>query len=190
MKKRENTVILVSGYKRSGKDFVSNILQNELKDSVKYSYAYPLKKILADSFGISVEELENYKNIKANIDVPISFVTYKRLTDFRALLQVFGTEAMKQWFGANVWSDLFIKQDLKQKYIIIPDWRFKLEYEEAKKYYKNVITLRVNDNNISNTDTHSSETELEGYKFDYIIDNTKKDESILEEIDKFIKEAL
>ncbi len=181
--KRDATLILVSGYKRAGKDFVSHLLQKQLRDSVLYSYATPLKKIIADTMNISLEELDDYKNYGEYIFDSDS----KILTDFRSLLQTFGTEAMKPWFGDAVWSDVFMRQDFKSDYIIIPDWRFNTEYNEAKKVYRNVITLRIIDDNIVNTDPHPSETELDEFDFDYYIDNTRKDITVLDEIDKFIR---
>lgn len=186
MGKRNNVLILVSGFKRSGKDFVSDLLRSRLEDSVIYSYASPMKDIIAKTLGISLEELDVYKNMSE----PIFDSERTMLTDCRKVLQVFGTEAMKPWFGNAVWSDVFIRQDFKNKYIIIPDWRFNVEYEEAKKVYENVITLRVNDNNITTYDPHQSESELAHATFDYTIDNTSKDNYILDEIDKFVREML
>ncbi len=192
--KRDSTVILISGYKRSGKDFVSHLLDKRFGDSVVYSYATPLKKIIADTMSISLKELDDYKNdteilYTANSDIGVGCIGMKLpVTDFRTILQNFGTEAMKPWFGNAVWSDVFMRQNFPNEYIIIPDWRFNIEYEEAKKMYRNVITLRINDDNIVNTDLHPSEAELEGFNFDYTIDNTRKDNTVLIEIDKFLRE--
>jgi len=190
VRKRKNTVILVSGFKRSGKDFVSNLLKESLTDSVVYSYATPLKKIMADTLNISLDDLDSYKNDNENLYVEDAWYEMEAITSFRSALQVFGTEAMKPWFGDAVWSDVFVGQDLQEKYIIISDWRFNIEYEEACKYYDKVITLRVKDDNIVNTDTHASETELENFNFDYTLDNTKKDPSIIIGVHKFIEDAL
>jgi len=181
--KRSATLILVSGYKRAGKDFVSYLLHKHLDNSVIYSYATPLKKIIADTMNISLEELDDYKNNGEYIMDSDN----KTLTDFRSVLQAFGTEAMKPWFGDAVWSDVFMRQDFQEDYIIISDWRFNIEYTEAKKVYSNVITLRIIDDNIVNVDPHPSETELDDFKFDYYIDNTRKDITVLNELDKFIR---
>ena len=187
---RDNTLILLSGFKRSGKDFVSDLLSKQLEDSVIYSYASPMKEIIAVTMGITKEELDDYKNLGETIHRYTDFGETETITNFRSILQKFGTEAMKPWFGNSVWSDVFMRQDFKNKYIIIPDWRFNVEYEEAKKVYSNVITLRINDDNIVNIDPHPSESELANATFDYTIDNTRKDITVLDEINKFVREML
>ena len=186
---RKNKVILVSGYKRSGKDFVSTILNSELENSISYSLATPLKDIVATTLGISLDELDLFKNNPEYYSVVFMFKDKMfGSSDFRKILQKFGTEATKKWFGDPVWTDLFIAQDFKEDYIIISDWRFRTEVEEFSKVYDNVITIRINDDNIVNTDMHPSETALDGFDYDYVIDNTAKDSTVLKRIEEVIKE--
>ena len=82
MVKRTNTVTMVSGYKRAGKDYVSDLLVTKLANARKISFAEPLKRVIATLFGINVETLEIFKNNKE----VISFLGQKQ-TDFRQLLQ-------------------------------------------------------------------------------------------------------
>ena len=42
---------------------------------------------------------------------------------------------MKPYFGDNVWVDMFIREEFKEKYIIVTDWRFNVEYQETIKKY-------------------------------------------------------
>lgn len=180
----DKTIILVSGYKRAGKDFVSSFLKKELENSTTYSLAYPLKDIVATTFGISLEELDDFKNNKESIfDGDFNYII-----DFRKILQIFGSEAMKKWFTPKVWTNLFLDQEFSEDYIIIPDWRFPTEIEEFSKVYKNIVTIRVNDDNIENTDMHVSETSLDDYPFRFVLNNTAKDESIIKGVKDIIKE--
>lgn len=178
----------MSGYKRAGKDFISDILLSKIKGSVRYSLAEPLKDIMATTLGTSKEELDELKNRQAPCLTLDDDRTISKLTDFRKVLQVFGSEAMKKWFGDSVWVDVFIHKNIINDVIIISDWRFNIEYNEIVKTYDNVITLRVVDDNIVNTDMHASETELDDFNFDFTVDNTAKDSSIISALDKFIKE--
>jgi len=179
-------IILVSGYKRAGKDFVSEKINNLIKFSTVYSLASPLKDIMAITLNMSVEELDSFKNdslwlYDASADFGINF---------RKMLQRFGTDAMKKHFGDGVWADAFLNKSFNESVIIISDWRFNIEYEKINATYENVITIRVNDDNIKNTDTHSSETEIENFDFDYIIDNTAKDESVMKQIEQVVEQIL
>jgi len=191
MAKRTNTVIMLSGYKRAGKDFVSALLNKRLEDSKIYSFAEPLKDIIATTLGISLKELELFKNNPTSFLLETSDESrqmHLHTTNYRSVLQIFGTEATKIWFGDTVWSDLFLRQNYVDDYLIISDSRFELEITELRKAYDRVITVKVIDSNIVNTDLHTSETALDRFTFDYYIDNTAKDSSIIEAVDKFVGE--
>jgi hypothetical protein len=181
-------VILINGLKRSGKDFSGDILLKKLPNSKKIAFADNMKKIISETLGITLRELEDYKNNYYYIKTPDSSLS------FRELLQRFGTEAMKPVFGNDVWARLVKDEILKSSadYIIISDFRFLVEYETLKDLDTlgaiKLVTLKINDNNLQNKDTHISENELNDFEFDYQIDNTKKDPGILEDyLDSFIK---
>ncbi len=165
---------MVSGLKRSGKDYISLKLQEAIPNSKIISLASPLKDIIALSMGISKDDLEEYKNLGSSICVDGLI----GITNFRTLLQQFGTEAMKKWFGDDVWVNLAIKRitELTEsgvETIIISDWRFRSEYNALARV-ANVITLRVEDSNLI-ADSHISEHDLDNFNFDFTIDNTIKD---------------
>ena len=132
------------------------------------SFAEPLKDIAATILNITPDQLETFKNepelyklITMNKD---NFVT---VTNYRSVLQLLGSEAMKKWFGPNVWADLLnhrINQS-QADVIIIPDWRFKSET------IQDAVKLRVQTHIVS-TDTHISEIDLDNYAdFNMYIDN-------------------
>jgi len=184
-------IILVSGYKGAGKDFVSGELYNSLRNSDVVSFASPMKDILSVVFGISKSTFDEYKNNEeliytANNDIGVGCIGMKLpVTDFRTIIQKFGSEAMKPVFGDDVWVNLLLKtiDTLSSHYIIVSDWRFINEYEGVHDLY-DVVTVRVDDYNLR-AGEHDSENQLDGFQFDYRIDNTAKDNSVLNKIALF-----
>ncbi len=181
--KTAKTVILISGYKRSGKDYIANEINKILKGKGKVlSFADPMKEIIQNTFGITKEALNEYKNTPDEYGLEIKVYPNNqpqgviKYINFREILQNFGTEGMKPVFGNDVWAMLTKQRTLNEALSIIPDFRFKVEYDVFKNdlEYK-VITIRIQDDGINNLDTHSSENELKDFKFDYTIDNTKKE---------------
>jgi hypothetical protein len=169
-------LILVNGKKRSGKDFFAQTLKNELakvgKTAEIMSFAGPLKEIIAETFDITLQELDDYKNDATpvgTIQRKMSGTDYNALTDFRLILQKFGTEAMKKWFGEEVWVKLLAERAYKSTadFIIVPDFRFLSEEIDG------AITVKIRNADFDNAgDLHRSETELDNFEFMYAFDNT------------------
>jgi hypothetical protein len=59
--KEKKNILLINGKKRSGKDFISDLLIKEC-NFIKFSIASSLKKIACEIAGISYEEMEDLKN--------------------------------------------------------------------------------------------------------------------------------
>lgn len=162
-------VILINGKKRSGKDHCAKLIKAELEKIGKtveiMSFADPIKKIMAKTFNMSLDDLDVAKNVAAPIQV-----NNKLTTDMRTVLQVFGTEAMKEFFGEDVWTQLFLERSKKISvdYVLVPDFRFLCEE------WVGDFTIKIVNRNIKSSDTHRSENELNDYVFDYTIDNTGK----------------
>ena len=172
-------IILVNGKKRSGKDYVARELKKLLETKSKtvqiMSFAEPMKSIISTTLGIAEKELELYKNNPENYKVCLVHddefgSNYSVLTDFRKILQQFGTECMKPHFGDDVWVNLLLDRakNAKCDYIIVPDFRFKCEYISA-------YTINVQNNELQSTDQHSSENGLDNFEFMFSVDNTTTD---------------
>jgi hypothetical protein len=175
------TLILISGFKRSGKDTSADYIVSKLPKAVKRSFAGPLKQIIADTLGITIEQLEDLKNTGA---------TFKYGEDemsFRLLLQRFGTEAMKGVFGDKIWAHLLIDSVKDGEITVVSDWRFVEEYSALKDEFNKVYTIRIHSGDIIE-DTHSSEIGLLLFPTTYSIENSKKDETLFTQIDKIIKD--
>lgn len=157
-------IILINGKKRAGKDYVAKILKEKLGNCEIFHYADALKQIISETFEISLEELENFKN--ENVEITFN----DKRTTFRRILQCFATEAIKPVFGNNIWKRIVLEKikETNAEYIIIPDFRFPEEYIESS------YTVKVLGG--EQLDSHISEHALNNFKFDYIIDNTKKED--------------
>ena len=167
-------IILINGKKRAGKDYVAKILKEKLGNCEIMHYADALKQIISETFEISLEELDNYKN--ENVEI----IFNNRKTTFRRILQCFATEAIKPVFGNNIWKRIVLEKikETNVEYIIIPDFRFPEEYIAGS------YTVKVLGG--EQLDSHISEHALNNFKFDYIIDNTKK-EDLTHWIDTLLK---
>lgn len=179
-------IILMSGLKGSGKDFISELVCDVFDGKIEQlSFAEPLKDIVATTLGISKEALDDFKN---NEDLKIETNSYEAKynlsTNAREILQRFGTEAMKKWFGDDVWVRMLGERLPEHGTVIISDWRFPEEYIGLSKY-GNVIKVKVEDLNLK-PDSHISENALKDFEYDFVIDNTAKNASILYALKPFL----
>ena len=150
-----------------------------------------MKRIISATFGITPEVLEISKNDPELWKVDIRNSQSGEImatTDFREILQRFGTEGMKPIFGDSVWAENTegLISNLKEDFIIISDFRFLCEREAFDSFKYNITTIRILDSNIKSTDLHASETELRNFGFDYYIDNTAKDDTLLDALDQIM----
>ena len=180
--------ILISGYKRSGKDFVADKLK-KLLDSFgmaneRLSFAAPMKRIIAKTFGITEEFLDVCKNAPDEFLIQVTKNgEVLHSTNFREVLQRFGSDAMKPEFGENVWAELLDSRADSEKVSIVSDWRFPIERTNESD-----ICVRVKNPEVLNTDTHESETALDDYAMDVTITNIKGINPSMLPIYKKIKE--
>lgn len=158
-------IFVLSGKAKSGKNYVADIITNYYKNSIQISYAYYLKQY--------VKKISNWNGLEE--------------TKPRDLLQSIGIDLIKK-----IDKELLIRrvmEDIKVysyffDVIIITDARLKEEIVIPKKLFK-CITIRINgsDNNLTlKQKNHITETDLDDYNFDYIIDNidlNKTEEDVL-----------
>ena len=169
---RDKIIIQVGGFKRSGKDTISQMIANHYQLSGKLvdilHYADPIKQIAASIFDISLEQLDDFKNNKTELWCYDNFENAYKVTDFREVLMKIGNEAIKPVFGNDVWQKIIHEKIEKSEadIIIMPDFRFKVEH------IQNAVTIRIINDDIINETDHPSETELIDFDFDMLIDNT------------------
>ena len=176
-------IILIGNKARMGKDTFANMLKEELNErAVIVHFADALKFICKSYYGWNGE-----KN-----------------TFGRTLLQYVGQSTRDN--DEHFWTDFIarlIKANLSKnyEYIIIPDWRYKEEYERLLRYfhYEDIITVNITRFNsdfspyIPNELTfeqrqHKSEIDLDTYVCQYYISNFTL-EKLRESAQTFVKEA-
>ena len=169
-------VIQLLGQARSGKDWTASQLKTYFESQGKsveiMSYAAPMKRIAAGLFGISLDQLDDYKNNPERVHtrlVDMASNSYSLKTNFRQFLQRLGNEAIKPIFGDNVWAKLAKENIAKSTadIIIIPDCRFAVELNEV-----GGTTVRIVNNSLPPPMNHPSELELLNYLTHYSLDNT------------------
>ena len=172
-------VIQLLGFSRAGKDWTASQLKAYFESQGKsveiMSYAAPMKQIAATLFGITLEQLDNYKNHHLEYIIDITQLSDFKVpvdihnTNFRRFLQLLGNDAIKPIFGDNVWAKL-AKANIDKStadIIIIPDCRFTVELSEV-----GGTTVRIVNNSLPPPMNHPSELELLNYVTHYSLDNT------------------
>ena len=170
-------IILISGLKRSGKDYVASELAKHLDCDI-IAFADPIKTILANTLQMSVQVFDEYKNSDTELVILHEDGDLSNVCSFRELIQNFSTDAMKPMFGDDVWSQRMLDsiENSSKEYIIIPDLRYDAEFEDIADHWGNsMFTINVQNRNIQNTDTHCSENGLRDFEYDFVIDNTNHD---------------
>jgi len=185
------TVYMMNGLMRSGKDFTTSLLKLHLEQQGKsvevVAFAEPMKQIVSTMFGITLDQLEEYKNYQDRyhvVPVDMKDGNHGEHTNFRSILQLFGSEAMKPVFGKDVWSELAHTKVLASKadVVIISDFRFTTEYDYFNSHnqanHYNLQTVHIIGKSAESANTHDSEI-TPTIQFTHTIDNSKQDDTVL-----------
>lgn len=159
-------IIGVSGYARSGKDTIAEVL----------TMNYGFKRLaFADNIRKAVKVLdpilENGKRVNEMVK-EFGWEVTKAQPEMRRLLQVFGTEVGREMFGENFWVDQVFRQieaEDRDSNFIITDVRYPNEADLVRK--KGGQIWRVNRSVIKPINGHSSEFAMDTYDFDRVITN-------------------
>lgn len=165
------TTLLISGKAGHGKDTFADILKDNLQIIGK--------KVLIIHFADLVKEFARlYYDWTGNKD-----------TAGRALLQYIGTDLMRAYdadYWARIVGEFLAAADKDFDVALIPDNRFSNEIDVIRHYCPQAKTVRVQrwqedgtsyvNPNLTNAQLqHSSETSLDDYQFDYLINNHSGD---------------
>lgn len=204
-----NRLILLSGKKRSGKDTSASLIKQLYPRAKLMAFASPLKNIIATTFNIPMAQLEEYKDqdfaLLHGVPKEDQEDTSFQMQSYREVLQRFGSEAMKEIFGVDVWSELAVKQ-IKGYFeftdtVVITDWRFPEEYkyiynafvedQESQGHIFDRLTIdlqtvRIDRDGTDLFDGHVSEVQLDDFKFDHRITNNGS----IDELKEKLKEIL
>lgn len=166
-------VILISGKARHGKDCFAQAFEGKA--------ALNGKKCL----------IIKYADILKFICMKYFYWDGEKDNNGRTLLQYVGTD-LARVNNPNIWVNCVIEivKGLKTEfdYILIPDTRFPNEIQEWMGKEFDYISVRVNrlnedktpfDNGLSQEQkSHPSETALDGYVFDYVVNNIKLEDIV------------
>ena len=98
----------------------------------------------------------------------------------RKLLQLLGTECGRQIIHPNIWVNSLFADYKKDSNWIITDVRFTNEAQAIKD--KGGIMIRINRPLYRLDDQHPSETALDNYNFDYVIENEGNIDELVQKI--------
>jgi len=176
-------VIGLSGYARSGKDTVAKILIEQFgykriafADAIRDAM-YELNPIVTGSPRAGHVHLADYVD-------ELGWEEAKNHPEVRRLLQVFGTEVGRKYFGENVWVEKALGNAEPGDKIVVTDVRFPDEAREIKNLFGEV--WRIDRPSIVAANDHISENALDNWVFDEVIDNSND----LQMLEYRIKEAV
>lgn len=192
-------IIGLNGYAKSGKDTVATMIQqltavNNVTPWVIKKYSDKLKRIASLLTGIPSESFEmqevkesflneewdtwGYKGRNDGDGVMPKFTgdPYRKRMSVRELLQKLGTEAVRNNVHEEAWVNALMADYKPSKMSehspskwIVTDVRFPNEAHAIKA--RGGIIVRVNRSGIGPINNHPSETSLNNWDFDYIIEN-------------------
>jgi len=178
------TIILINGPKRSGKNYVSELIKSLEEDTQEFSIAEPAKRIIAKTMGISLEDLNKYKDDDYGLEIklypnnqPSATINY---LNFRGILQTFAVDSMMEEFGKTIWVEKCASDIDKSKNVFntITDFRFPFEEKVLRELADNkgyeVVTIKIFNDDLELNDSHISENAMEDFEFNYTINNTGK----------------
>lgn len=174
-------VITISGYAEAGKDTVANEIKWQIIDE-KFDariaiihFADLLKWLCRQLYGWNGEKDE----------------------EGRELLQHVGTDVVRAQepdFWVDIMTNILRVFSNEFDYVLIPDCRFVNEADVIKAHFDS-MAVRVNRPNHVNHLTpeqrlHPSETSMDNYEFDYIINNPGTVEGLEDNVAEFIQKCL
>jgi hypothetical protein len=164
----------MSGFARAGKDTVANGLV-DCYGFQRVAFATKLKEMM---LALDPLIMVTVSSRWGAAEMPTRYSDYldeygpeksKEHPEVRRLLQVFGTEVMREQFGSDVWIDLALDGKSLDEDWVITDARFLNEARAVKD--RGGYMVRVNRPGVEPPNLHASEVEMIDYPFDYVIEN-------------------
>jgi hypothetical protein len=173
-------IIGLSGYARSGKDTVAELLCLNY-DYERVSFADPMRNAL---YALS-PRLDSITRLSEYVD-DYGWDVAKQNSEVRRLLQIFGTEVGRKMFGENFWIDMSLKNLQNNSRIVISDVRFPNEAEAIKKLGGSI--WRINRKTHGAVNGHASEHAMDNYMFNHVIYNDQTIDDLSDEVFMLAKE--
>lgn len=174
-------IIGLSGYARSGKDTVAELLRLNYEFR-RISFADPMREAIL-TLNPKIDSITHVSHMVEDYGWEIA----KTNPEVRRLLQVFGTDVGRKMFGENVWIDMAFKHIQPGERLVVADVRFPNEAEAIKARGGKVI--RVNRHNHSAVNSHKSEIAMDNYMFDHVIYNDGTLDDLADNVFMLMKSA-
>ncbi len=184
----EPVIIALSGKKGSGKNTVAKYISIYFYKNYgmlhgvgvkEYAFADLLKEFCIDVLGLEKSQCYGSDDKKNTLTkypwcMTPRYLKKHGLMTGRDVMQIFGTESVRQWFG-NVWAEATVRRIRKEnpRLAIITDNRFVNEADLVLEQ-PNAYLIRLTRSPFAE-DEHASETSLDGYNWDrercFVLDN-------------------
>jgi len=166
---RNRVVVMgLSGYARAGKDTVGQIILNLGRGWERMSFADPMREAL-----YRLNPTITAGGVETTLAGAVNVFGWEKLksasADIRPLMQRLGTEVGREMFGKNFWIDYALDNLPDGAMVVFTDVRFPNEADAIKALGGEV--WRVNRQGFGAANAHESETAMDDYEFDYVIDN-------------------
>lgn len=207
-------IIGISGYAGSGKDTVGDIIKQIDNDFQIKKWAGKLKAIASILTGLPVHLFEDgdAKNTylgsewstssrnPLNAITPFQDIEFVEMMSIRMFLQKLGTDAIRNGLHPNAWVNALMcdyksekfsgyigdtRQDIDASRWIITDTRFHNEARAIKD--RGGFVIRVDRDGVKPINNHPSEISLDGWNFDYRIDNSGTIEELRDRVSTMYK---
>lgn len=173
-------IIMLAGKAGSGKDTLANYLIDKYSYT-RYAFADYLKKKVSYKYNIPIDKLHTQEGKRSNIEINGSVYKLRDLLIKEAL--------DKRMDNENYWVNIVLKEiknnDIRQNNIVISDFRYPNEYYTLNRYFSNITTINII-REISENIDDKSETSLDNFLFDYIIENNDTIENLYNHFDNII----
>lgn len=176
-------IIAISGKIGSGKSTLTNYLKKVYPDIQEKFFAEKLKRIVAILAGVDYNLTLTQEG--KNIYIPEFDLTIGEMC------QQIGTNVLRKHFKDDIWIKSLFSDFKNGETYVISDCRFKNEAEALKKMGAVIIRVNRPNNPIAEKSgrdlNHISETDLDDYDFDYVINNDSTYDDFLQKIDIMYK---
>jgi hypothetical protein len=186
-------ILGLTGRKQAGKNAVAKALAaHSPLPVVEVSFAALLKQSAAAVLGVTVEQLEGWKNnphavVSVGIGVEDGWLVEARTQTVRQFLQAYGTEGHREVFGEDFWLDAALPLDddvplypggrYAAALYVVTDVRFENEAQRVKDLGGHIVRV-VGPNDVElETDSHASEEPLPSSLIDFYLTNARRDDN-------------
>lgn len=178
-------IIAISGYARSGKDTIADILTNI--GFQKIAFADKLREAL---YALNpIISFDNISNQPIRYNEIVNLIGYERAKtlypEIRNLLQKLSTQVGRDILDEDIWINLLTSKLTKNNNWVITDCRFPNEAEAIKNHGGHIWKVIRPDVNAVNS--HISEHALKQFSFDQVIVNDGTIEDLADKVYSLLK---